>query len=217
MKTDAEIQKDVLEEIKWIPLVRETEIGVTVLDGIVTLTGTVDLYRKKIEAEKAAKRVEGVKAVVTDIFVDYSYPNKKSDVEIAKSVLKALENNATVPKDKIKVRVEDGFVTLDGEVAWDYQRQAAKKSINSLYGVVGVHNNIQIKSEVQDDIEKTAVENALRRNSHIPNSAKINIDVKNYEITLTGNVHSWIEKEEAGKTAYYTPGVQNVNNDIHII
>ena len=164
MKTNEELQKDVQNAIKWEPLLNAAEIGVTAKDGVVSLTGVVDSYSKKLEAENAAKSVAGVKAVVEKIEIKFSSSWNKSNADIANEVLNALKSNWVVPKDKVKVKVEDGWITLDGELPWNYQKEAAKNAVNYLSGVKGVTNNIKVKSETHDEIEKEKVESALNRN-----------------------------------------------------
>jgi osmotically-inducible protein OsmY len=213
MKTNEELQKDVQNAIKWEPLLNAAEIGVTAKDGVVSLTGVVDSYSKKLEAENAAKSVAGVKAVVEKIEVKFTSTWNKSDLDIANEVVTALKSNWVVPKDKVKVKVEGGWVTLDGEVPWNYQKEAAKNAVNYLSGVKGVTNNIKIKSEVHDEIEKEKVESALKLNWSL-NSQNIKVKVSGTNITLTGTVSSWYQKEEAGRIAWNTPGVWVVDNEL---
>ena len=163
MKNNADLQTDVQNAIKWEPLLNAAEIGVTVKDGVVSLTGFVDSYAKKMEAENAAKKVIGVKALVENIEVKFSNSWSKTDLEIATEVLNALRANWSVPDAKVTVKVENGWVTLDGELHWNYQRESAKSAVNFLAGVKGVSNNIKIKSETHDAIEQKDVENALSR------------------------------------------------------
>ena len=214
MKTNEDLQKDVQDAIKFEPMMHAAEIGVTVKDGIVTLSGIVNAYFKKTEAENAAKNVAGVKAVVENITIKYN-DFFKNDNDIAIEVLKALNNNWSVPKDIVKVKVEDGWVTLDGELPWNYQRDAAKSSINYLMGVKGVTSDIKIKSKVSDAIEKKHVENALARHWSI-NARDIGVEVSGTMVTLTGNVTSLYQKEEAGRIAWNTPGVLSVNNKLEV-
>ena len=215
MKTNEELQKDVQNAIKWEPLLNAAEIGVTAKDGVVSLTGVVDSYSKKLEAENAAKNVAGVKAVVEKIEVKFTSTWNKSDLDIANEVVTALKSNLVVPKDKIKVKVEGGWITLDGEVPWNYQGEAAKKAVTYLNGVKGVTNNIKIKSEVHDEIEKEKVDSALKLNWSL-NSQNIKVKVSGTNITLTGTVSSWYQKEEAGRIAWSTPGVWSVDNELFI-
>src|SRR5271169_5586761 len=164
MKTNAEIQKDVQDAIEWEPLMQAAEIGVTVKDGVVTLTGTVDSYSKKSEAEEAAKSVAGVKAVVEKIDVKFHDSSaRRNDNEIATEVVNALKWNWRIPSDRIKAKVEKGWVTLTGELPWNYQKEAARDAVKNLMGVTGVANDITIKSETQDNVEKKDIENGLRR------------------------------------------------------
>jgi osmotically-inducible protein OsmY len=215
MKNNAELQTEVQNAIKWEPLLHAAEIGVTVKDGIVTLTGTVDSYSKKIEAESAAKKVIGVKALVENIEVKFSNTWAKSNLEIAETVLKALDANLSVPKGKVSVTVENGWVTLEGELPWNYQKEAAKNVINFLVGVKGVTNNITIKSENTNAIEKKAVENAIHRSWSV-NDHDINVTVAGSTVTLNGTVNSWYQKEEAGRLAWNTPGISHVKNELAV-
>lgn len=215
MKSNEELQKDVQNAIKWEPLLHAAEIGVTVKDGVVNLTGTVDSYAKKLEAEEAAKNVAGVKAVVEKIQIKSEHWGKTSDNEIATEVLSALKWDWQVPNDKVKVKVENGWITLTGELAWNYQKEAAKKAVNNLNGVQGVTNNITIKSEVHDAIEQKDVENALERNWSI-NADDIKVKVSGTKVTLTGTVTSWYQKDEAARIAWKTPGIWTVENELEV-
>ena len=212
MKTNEDLQEDVQDAIKFQPLLHAAEIGVTVKDGIVTLSGIVDGYFKKTEAENAAKNVAGVKAVVENITIKYNN-HSKNDNEVAVEVLKALESSWSVPDGKVKVKVENGWVTLDGELPWNYQREAAKSAINYLSGIKGITNNIKIKSEVHDAIEQKAVENALARHWSI-NAKDIKVKASGTNVTLTGHVNSVYQKEEAAHIAWNTPGVWSVENNL---
>jgi osmotically-inducible protein OsmY len=216
MKTNEELQKDVQNAIKWEPLLNAAEIGVTAKDGIITLTGVVNSYAKKSQAEQAAKNVAGVKAVVEKIELkfgtDYA---KKDDNEIAIEVLNAIKWNWEVPNDKIKVKVEKGWVTLDGELNWNFQKDAAKNVVKNLMGVTGVSNNINIKPESHDKIEKAKVEDALIRNWSIT-SQDIDVSVSGKNVTLSGKVSSWYQKDEAGRIAWNTPGIWTVDNKLEV-
>ena len=214
MKNNAELQKDVQDAIKWEPLLNAAEIGVTVKDGVVTLTGVVDSYTKKTEAEDAAKNVAGVKAVVEKLEVKYNNSwGKKDDNEIANEVLNAFTWNWQVPNDKVKVKVENGWVTLEGELHWNYEREAAKDAVKNLLGVTGVTNNIKIKSDSNDAIEKADIESALKRNWSIYDN-DIDVQVSGHKATLTGTVDSWYQKEEAGRIAWKARGVWSVDNEL---
>lgn len=213
MKTDERIKDDVLQELAWQTGVDKTQIGVIVKDGIVTLTGVVDSYSKKIQAEKAARNVYGVKAVAEDIEVKYTAGKVKIDTEIAKAVVDAFKWNPSVPDDDIKIKVEDNWVYLSGEVKWDYQRQAAKRAVEKLYGVKGVINNISIKQSVQPFEIKNKIIKAFERSADLE-AKNINVEVDGHTVTLTGTVHSLYEKEEARKAAFFAPGVTKVDNKL---
>jgi osmotically-inducible protein OsmY len=189
------------------------EIGVTVKDGVVSLTGVVDSYSKKLEAESAAKNVAGVKAVVEKIEIKISSSWNKTNLDIANEVTTALKSNWMIPQDKVKVKVEDGWITLDGELPWNYQREAAKNAVKNLSGVKGVTDNLKIKSETHDEIEKAKVEKALNLNWSL-NSHNINVKVSGTKITLAGTVSSWYQKDEAERIAWNTPGVWSVDNEL---
>lgn len=215
MKNNAELQTDVQDAIKWEPLLNAAEIGVTAKDGVVSLTGVVDSYAKKLEAENAAKKVIGVKALVEKIEVRFPTSWTKTNLEIANEVLAALKSNWAVPTDEVTVKVEDGWVTLGGELPWDYQREAAKNAVNFLAGVKGVTNNITIKSESHDAIEKKDVEDAIARSWSVDDS-DINVSVSGTTVTLTGTVSSWYQKDEASRIAWKTPGIWNVKNELAV-
>ena len=216
MKTNEGLQYDVENAIKWEALMDAAEIGVTAKDGVVTLTGTVDSYAKKIEAENAAKRVAGVTALVEKIKVEYgSYWAKKDDGDIASEILNAFKWNTQVPKEKIKVEVENGWVTLEGELGWNYQKEAAKKAVKNLLGVTGVSNNIRIRSEV-DIIEQKDIEAALKRNVYF-NNEDVEVSVSDKNVKLKGRVDSYYAKDEAERTAWNTPGVCTVVNELIIV
>ncbi|MGZ5248493.1 MAG: BON domain-containing protein [Flavitalea sp.] len=215
MKTDFEIQHDVIDQLKWDPVLNAAEIGVSVKNGIVNLTGKVDSYAKKIAAEKDAKKVSGVKAVAEDIQVGDSLPNRKTDAEIAEAVVNALRWNTLVPHEKLKVKVEDGTVTLEGEVTWDYERTAAKSSIVDLTGVQRILNFIAVKPVVSAINVKEKIAAALVRNATI-DASRITVDVNGSKVVLMGNVRSFAEKEDAENAAWSAPGVATVENLIEL-
>jgi osmotically-inducible protein OsmY len=215
MKSNAELQQDVQDAIKWQPLLNAAEIGVTAKDGIVSLTGVVDSYAKKTEAENAAKNVAGVTALVEKIEVKYPSSYTKTNAEIATEVLTALGASWDVPNDKVKVKVEAGWITLTGEVSWYYQKEAARDAIVGLMGVTGVTNNITIRSESLESVEKADIENALKRNwAFYENDIKV--QVSGHKATLTGTVDSIYQRDEAGSIAWNAPGVWNVDNELVI-
>ncbi len=213
MKTNEQLQKDVQNAIKWERLLNAAEIGVVAKDGIVSLTGVVDSYSKKLEAENAAKSVAGVLAVAESIEVKFESSYIKNDAEIAKGVLNAWGWHWDIPADKIKVKVENGWVTLEGEVQWNSQKQEAKKTIVNLMGVRGVSNNITIKSETHDKLEKQAVEQVLSNNWSL-NNKNIKVQVLDNHVTLTGMVDSLYQKDEAARLAWNAPGVWTMDNNL---
>jgi len=216
MRTDLSIKEDILDELEWQPSIDETQIGVVVKDGIVTLTGTVDSYVKKREAEKAAKSVVGVKAVAEEIEVQYSTSSHKSDTEIAAVAVNALKWNISVPSNKIDVKVEDGWVYLSGEVMWDFEKNAAKKAVENLPGVKYVVNNITLKNTVDAQDIKDKIKKAFERSADI-DSKGITVQTEGHKVKLTGKVHSLKEKDDARRTAYYAPGVWSVDNELEVV
>jgi osmotically-inducible protein OsmY len=215
MKSNTELQQDVQDAIKWQPLLNAAEIGVTAKDGVVSLTGVVDSYVKKTEAEDAARNVAGVRALIEKIEVKFSGSYSKTNSDIATEVLNALRTRWTVPKDIIKVKVEAGWITLTGEVAWNYQKEAAEEAIKNLTGVTGVTNDITIKSESMESVEKTDIEKALKRNWAFHEN-RIQVQVSDHKATLTGSVDSLYQKNEAGSIAWNAPGVWTVDNELMV-
>ena len=215
MKSNSELQTDVQNAIKWEPLLNAAEIGVTAKDGVVSLTGVVDSYGKKMEAENAAKKVIGVKALVEKIEVKFPNSLTKTNLEIANEVLCSLNSNFSIPKDSVTVKVEGGWVTLEGQLPWNYQKEAAKNAVNYLIGVKGVTNNITIKSDSANAIEQKDVENAIGRSWSIDDH-NIKVSVSGTTVTLRGTVHSWYQKEDAERIAYGTPGIWHVNNELTV-
>ncbi len=215
MKTNEELQKLVLDAIKWEPLLNAAEIGVTAKDGVVTLTGTVDSYAKKREAEDAAKRVAGVKAVVEKIDIEFGNMATHNDAAIANEVVEAFKWSWNVPGDGLTVKVENGWVTLGGAVQWNYQKEAAKEAIKNLAGVKGVFNDIRIKSNTHDTLEKMDIEQALMRNWSI-DEREVHVEVTGSNVTLHGKVGSIYQRDEAGRIAWNAPGVQTVDNELAV-
>lgn len=215
MKSDSEIQKNVMEELSWEPLLNASEIGVAVKNGVVTLSGTVNTYSKKLAAEEAAKRVLGVKAVAEDLEVIIPVLGKKTDADIAQAVINALKWHTSVPDEKIKVKVENGWVTLDGEVEWEFQRNSARTAVKNLAGVVGISNNIAIVPTLKISDVKNKITSAFQRSATI-DAEKITISSEGSKVILTGKVRSYVEKRDAEKAAWLAPGVNKVENKLEI-
>lgn len=215
MKTDLEIQKDIMDELQWAPLLNVSEIGVAVKNGVVTLSGTVDSYSKKEEAEKAAKRVAGVKAVAEDIEVKPFASSIKNDTEIARMIADSLKWHSAVQEDKIKVKVENGWVTLEGQVDWEFQRDAAKNVIKDLTGVKGITNLIMVKASVTAKDIKQKIAAAFHRSATI-DSDKVQIEIRGSKAILSGKVRSWLEKEDAENAVWRAQGITSVEDKLVI-
>jgi len=216
--TDEQIQLDVLEELKWDARVHPNEIGVAVKDGVVTLTGSVDNYTKKWAAENAAHRVHGVKAVANDLEVRLPSSAERTDTDIAAAATRALEWDACVPIEKLDVTVSKGWITLRGDVEWQYQKQDAERVVRRLSGVRGVTNLIIVRPRIKPSPQelKRKIEDALVRSAET-DAERITVEVQGEKVTLKGTVRSWAERQEAERVAWSAPGVIAVENRITVM
>ncbi len=213
MKTDKQLQQDVLDDLRWDPSVDASKIGVTANNGVVTLTGSVPTYFQKQNGERVAKRVSGVRAVANDIEVRLPTATEKTDSDIASATLHALKWDAAVPDEKITVGVSKGWVTLDGSVDWNYQREAAEKAVATLVGVKGVSNRVSVAPHVKSKEVMSEIKAALHRYADVE-ARNIQIDSIDSTITLRGQVRSWAERKEVESAAWMAPGVTQVKNEI---
>lgn len=214
IRTDQEIQKDVIAELRWEQGVDASQIGVAVKDGVVTLTGKVETYLEKWRAEEAAHRVSGVMAVANDIEVRAI--GERTDSDIAAAAVHALKWNASLPAEKVQVTVSGGWVTLKGEVEWQFQKQEAERVVRRLWGVKGVSNLITLKPVASPTDLKKKIEDALVRSAEI-DANKITVEVQGTKAILKGKVRSWAERQEAERTAWLAPGITAVDNQITLV
>jgi osmotically-inducible protein OsmY len=220
VKTDTELQRDVMTELKWEPTIQAAEIGVSVKDGMVTLNGDVDSYGKKWAIVRAVRRVSGVKVVAEEIKVSPPDSYKRADEDMAQSATNVLNWNSWVPRDRVKVMVQDGWITLSGNVDWYYQKQRAEEAVRHLIGVLGVTNSITIKPPVptvKTSEVKNGIEDALKRNARLLRAAdKIRVEISGSKVILRGSVGSWADYDEAEYAAYCAPGVSEVENKLTV-
>lgn len=215
MKTDLQLKKDVTDELEWEPSIHASQVGVAVKEGVVTLSGHLDTYAEKYAIEQAVARVEGVRAIAMEVDVKLEPGHKRSDSEIAMAAESALKWHSLVPEEKIRVKVEKGWITLTGEVDWDYQRQNASKAVRSLTGVVGVTSSITLKASVTPANVSNRIREALTR--HAEREAKnIEVGVNGATVTLRGEVDSWAERTAADSAVWAAPGISRVVNEIRV-
>lgn len=204
-----------MDELNWDPMVAASEIGVSAKDGVITLSGYVDSYSKKYAAEKAAKRVNGVLAVAEDIEVKFSEAGRRDDTAIAEAILNAFKWNTLVPESKLKVKVDEGWVTLEGTVDWQFQKNTAYKAVRDIAGVKGVSNLIALKPRLEKiDIEKT-IRQALHRRASV-NAENIRVRTEGGKVILNGKASTWNERREVEKAVWSSPGVTEVEDNIAV-
>jgi osmotically-inducible protein OsmY len=213
MRSNAAIREDVLLELKWDPKIKSDDIAVAVKDGVVTLSGFVSSYWELDAAEKAAKRVYGVKGVANDLEVKLFW--QRTDPEIARSAIQALESHVSIPSDRIKVSVKNGRVTLEGTVEWEFQKILAQSAVKKLRGVSGVVNKIEVKPPVSPSDVREKIVEALRRSAEL-DARRIRVEANGTEVRLYGTVRSWAEREEAEQAAWSAPGTTKVENHITV-
>jgi osmotically-inducible protein OsmY len=215
MKSDMDIKKDVEAELRWDPDIDPTDIAVNVKNGVVTLTGFVHSYIQKFEAEKDAKRVQGVVGVANDLEVRTPAIDQRPDPEIARDAVEAIKRQLPFSYQDIRVVVRDAIVTLEGDVEWNYQKERAEEAVRTVRSVKGVINTIQVKPKVTPTEIKRKIEEALKRSAEL-DANNISVEASDGEVVLKGTVHSWFEREEAERAAWQAPGVKKVEDKIAI-
>lgn len=213
MKSDRDIERDVKEELEWDPDLDVSDIAVSVKNGVVTLAGFVKSYTDKYEAEAAAKRVAGVSGVANDLEVRLPSIDERPDPDIARDAVAALKSQLPISSEHIKVVVKNGWVTLEGQVEWQYQRNTAESAVRRIKGVKGVSNMILLKPRVEPSEIKQKIQQAFKRNAEV-DANRIVVETRGSEVTLKGTVRSWIEREEAERVAWSAPGVTKVEDRI---
>lgn len=215
MKSDEQLKKDVEAELEWDAAINATHIGVAVKDGVVTLAGHLDTFTEKRLVERAVQRVAGLRALAVELDVKLAADHVRNDSEIARGIETAFQWSTLVPADRIKVKVEDGWVTLTGDVEWDYQRNKAESAVRPLIGVVGITNRISLKAPASPTNITNRIRDALKRQAEREANA-IEVTVQDGTVTLEGTVHSWVERAAVQGAAYSAPGIAQVVNKLHV-
>ena len=215
MRFDSEIERDVKDELQWDPDLDATNIAVSVKDGVVTLAGYVKSYTDKYEAEAAAKRVASVRAVANDLEVRLPSVDERPDPDIARDVVAAIKSQLPISSEHIKVVIKNGWVSLEGQVEWQYQRSTAENAVRRIKGVKGVSNLIQLRPRAQPEDIKRKIQEAFKRNAEV-DANRIMVETNGSEVILKGTVRSWVEREEAERVAWSAPGVTKVEDRIAV-
>jgi osmotically-inducible protein OsmY len=215
MRTDRDIQRDIEDELRWDPSLENDDIAVSVRDGVVTLAGVVKSYLDKWRAERVTSRVKGVKAIANELSVKLPSKSERSDPEIARAAVDALKWNIAVPPDRIRVKVDNGWVTLEGDVDWSFERDAAERTVRSLTGVKGVSNLVAIKARPAPQDVKQKIKDALERGAQF-DADRITVEVDGNKVILKGTVRSYAERRDAERAARNAPGIREVENRLTV-